>query len=126
MNLLRLARAGLATALFGLSSCQSTTGDDGIARGTRRVLTTYLIAHGMAESAVMSGHLDRAGLTELISSDHAALVAIRAQARNPSRTALARADGAVRTLIDRATTLDTKLPPAGRRKAALRGFLSTA
>ncbi|WP_428392708.1 hypothetical protein [Lichenicoccus sp.] len=101
-------------------------GDAGIARGTRRVVMTYLIAHGMAESAVMSGHLNRAGLVQLIRSDHAALVAIQAQASNPSGTALTHADGAVRALIDNATRLDTKTPPAGQRKAALDGAAATA
>ena len=116
-----LLRTGLAAALLGLSGCQSLQGDAGIARGTRQVVMTYLIAHGMAESAVMSGHLNRAGLVQLIRSDHAALIAIQAQASNPSRPALAHADGAVRALIERATMLDTKAVPAAGRKAALKG-----
>ena len=71
------------------------------------MVITYLIAHGMAESYVMSGRADPASLLELVRHDHAALVALRGHESGPSWTTLSQARSAVRALMDYTTRMDT-------------------
>ncbi len=108
--------------MLALAGCQAAPADGTQAErfddGTRRVIVNYLIAHGMAESYLMSGRATPAGLVDLVRSDHAALIAIRSQARSPSWGALIQADGAVRGLIDVTTRLDRTVPRRSRTAAS--------
>ena len=110
----------LAATVLVLCGCQSGLGGDrgGLTDGTRRVVLNYLFAHGMAESYLESGHATRAGLGDLVRSDHAALAAIRNQASDPSWTALSQADSAVRRLVDVTSALDSVALSAGHTAAS--------
>ena len=112
-----LVRRGLAaTALCGAGlagACSqpgAITQPDDLGDATRQVVMTYLIAHGMAESYVMSGHADAASLLDLVRFDHAALVALRGHESGPSWARLSQARNAVRALMDYTTRMDADGP----------------
>ena len=118
--------------LLGMSACQLSAcqlsgsqsggpaiGDStSIAQGTQRVVINYLIAHGMAESYVMSGRATPANLLDLVRFDHSALVAIRGHEADPGWTSLQRASNAVRALMDYTTAMDGAAPPTSPRAAS--------
>jgi hypothetical protein len=113
----------MVAAVLSLAACQSSparVGEDvSIGEGTRRVVINYLIAHGMAESYVMSGRATPPDLLDLVRFDHAALMAIRGHEADPSWNSLSRAAGAVRALVDYTTTVDaTDLAPSSRQAAS--------
>lgn len=81
---------------------------------------TYLIAHGMAESYVMSGRATPASLLELVHYDHAALTAIRTNAADPSWSGVKQASGAIRALLDYTTTMEAAAAPMSAQRAASR------
>jgi hypothetical protein len=117
-----LAHGLLLAALLGLGACQSSPAarideDVSIGQGTRRVVINYLIAHGMAESYVMSGRATPADLLDLVRYDHAALMAIRGHEADPSWKSLSRATGAVRALMDYTTVMDTSATLGGEAAA---------
>ena len=123
-----LARAILAGGLVailagGLTACASggaaTDQPRSVAQGTQRVVINYLIAHGMAESYVMSGRATPADLVKLVDFDRNALIAIRGHEANPDWTTLSRAAGAVSALMDYTTRMDDAAgPPASPRAAS--------
>lgn len=118
-----MTRGMLMAALLGLTGCQSgeaVLGDpSSIAQGTQRVVINYLIAHGMAESYVMSGRATPADLVDLVRFDHSALVAIRGHEADPDWTSLAHAASAVSALMDYTTLMDgAARPPASPRAAS--------
>ncbi len=105
-----LCGVGLAPA-----ACQTPAAisrPDSLGDATREVVMTYLIAHGMAESYVMSGRADPASLLDLVRYDHAALVALRGHGTGPDWMTLAQARSAVRALMDYTTRMDTDAEPA--------------
>ena len=118
-----MTRGMLVAVLLGPAACQSggamTADTTSIAQGTQRVVINYLIAHGMAESYVMSGRATTADLLDLVRFDHSALVAIRGHEVDPDWASLARAAGAVRALMDYTTRMDDAVgPPASPRAAS--------
>lgn len=119
-----MTRALVLALLFGLADCQAAPPaampEVSIDEGTRRVIITYLIAHGMAESYVMSGRATPVGLLDLVRSDHAALIAVRGEATRPTWGMLDHADGAVQALIDTTTALDDTQHATHGHKAASR------
>ncbi len=119
-----LLSAACMAALLLASGCQvAPAGEDYAANlddRTRSVVMNYLIARGMAESYLTSGRATRTGLTDLVRSNHAALIALRTEAKAPNWTDLEQADGAVRSLIDVTTALDGAAAPAHGSAAASR------
>jgi hypothetical protein len=120
-------RRGLGMVLLlCLGACQAggslasdSTGDPvSIGRGTQRVVINYLIAHGMAESYVMSGRATAADLLDLVRFDHSALVALRGHEADPNWTSLKQAAGAVSALMDYTTTMDIAASPSRPRAAS--------
>ncbi|WP_428375347.1 hypothetical protein [Lichenicoccus sp.] len=99
-------------ALAGCRSSGVIAGPDTLGDATREVVMTYLIAHGMAESYVMSGRADPASLLDLVRYDHAALVALRGHELGPNWTTLSQARSAVRSLMDYTTRMDADGDPA--------------
>nr|WP_321985136.1 hypothetical protein [uncultured Lichenicoccus sp.] len=97
---------GAGTALAGCQPSGAITAPEDLGDATREVVMTYLIAHGMAESYVMSGRADPASLLDLVRYDHAALVALRGHETGPSWTTLSQARSAVRALMDYTTRVD--------------------
>ena len=115
------ARRGLlAAALLGLAGCQGggavVAPDVDARQGARLILIDYVIAHGMAESYVMSGHADAASLLDLVRYDHAALVALRGHEAGPSWATLSQARNAVRALMDYTTRMDADGTPLPNRR----------
>ncbi len=119
-----MTRTVVLALLLGMAGCQAAPTPAlpvvSIDEGTRRVIITYLIAHGMAESYVMSGRATPVGLLDLVRSDHAALIAVRGQATRPTWNMLDHADGAVQALIDTTTALDDTSRATDGHKAASR------
>jgi len=118
-----MVRRGMTVALLlGMTACQSggpaIGNSTSIAQGTQRVVINYLIAHGMAESYVMSGRATSADLVDLVRFDHSALVAIRGHEADPGWTSLQHASNAVRALMDYTSVMDGAAPPASPRAAS--------
>ena len=125
MKLAGVARTLLLIALLGLDACAGGTASladlpRDLGRGTQRVVITYSIAQGMAESYVMSGRATSSDLLTLVGYDHAALVALRTHLANPSWNSLASATAAISALMDYTTTMDARAVTgvAGRKAAA--------
>ena len=108
-----LAAAALAATVAGCQATGAITPPSTLGDATREVVITYLIAHGMAESYLMSGRANPSSLLELVRYDHAALVALRGNQGGPSWTSLSQASSAVRALMDYTTRMDADGGPAG-------------
>ncbi len=105
------ARRGLlAAALLVLAGCRDggavVAPDLDARQGARLILIDYVIAHGMAESYLMSGRATPSNLVELVRYDHAALLAISGSQADPSRNSLVQSAAAVRALLDYTTRMD--------------------
>ena len=120
----RIVGAACLAVMLLTSGCQSMRADGVYARDlndrTRSVVMNYLFARGMAESYLSSERATPAGLTKLVRSNHAALVALRAQTKSPTWSDLAQADKAVRALIAATTALDGAAAPKRKHTAAFR------
>ncbi len=108
-------RGLLAAALLCLAGCQGSGGvvapDVDAQQGARLILIDYVIAHGMAESYLMSGRATPANLVDLVRYDHAALLAISGSQAAPSRVSLVQSAAAVRALLDYTTRMDIAAAP---------------
>ena len=105
------ARRGLlAAALLALAGCRAggavVAPDLDARQGAQLILIDYVIAHGMAESYLMSGRATPANLVDLVRYDHAALLAISGSQADPSRLSLVQSAAAVRALLDYTTRMD--------------------
>ncbi|MFT8719316.1 hypothetical protein [Acetobacter sp.] len=67
---------------------------------------SYLMAHGMARGAVMSGGMNARQLLDLIRADHEALLAVAHESSAPGSTNLKAANEAVERLIAATQPLD--------------------
>ena len=67
---------------------------------------SYLMAHGMARGAVMSGGMNARQLLDLIRADHEALLAVARESSIPGSTNLKAANEAVERLIAATRPLD--------------------
>ncbi len=105
----------LAAALLGLAGCRAggaaVAPDVDARQGARLILIDYVIAHGMAESYLMSGRATPANLVDLVRYDHAALLAISGSQADPSQFSLAQSAAAVRALLDYTTRMDISAAP---------------
>ena len=108
------ARRGLLAALLCLAGCQGgavVAPDLDAQQGAQLILIDYVIAHGMAESYLMSGRATPANLVDLVRYDHAALLAISGSQAAPSRVSLVQSAAAVRALLDYTTRMDISAAP---------------
>ncbi|MFT8804026.1 MAG: hypothetical protein ABF856_02410 [Acetobacter aceti] len=88
-----------ALALCGaLAACQASPVVS--TRPTPHTLVySYMIAHGMARGAVMSGGITPHRLTEIIVLDHAALLAVAREETSPGDSNMQAANSAIERLI---------------------------
>lgn len=71
------------------------------------VVTSYMIAHGMARGAVMSGGMSLQTLAQLVMTDHRTLLAVARAASSPDSRNLQQANEAIERLIALTTPPDT-------------------
>lgn len=83
------------------------------------LIYSYMIAHGMARGAVMSGGITPHRLTEIIVLDHEALLAVAREESSPADSNMRAANKAIEQLIAVTTPVDgAPAAPSTQTKSA--------